>query len=284
VQRAKANSPVAAIPYLTLLIPCEYTKADNFAVSDGAAEGNVPDTADALAAKDGSGVLVNAAGREKLEAKARKRKWLDEIDYKHKLEEKMAAAAAAPNPLPEHERSKFAKIQAAIDAERKQLAAENDEAVRDGEGFEGNWASALKRRFILWPSAKEYNRNQNAPEIPVGGASAMHWRNWEFMPMVFGNQTTIEVEVPVSCNGKDQTKFVYHSWLDCLPKELAAAPGEKWYPKDSPPLRVTRTTIEEPAKSGKERAEPLVQIFRFHTISATTLRRVSVYPYDSLQY
>lgn len=283
---SRANITVGAVPHLTLLIPCEYTKADNFAVSAGATRANVPDTTDALAERDGTGMM---AARDE---RSRKRKWLDEIEFKSKMEEKMAAAAVAPNPLTEIEQRKFARVQETIYAERRLLEAEDEKAQREGaqddnKVAEGNWTAALRRRFILWASTEKYDRRKRAPEIPVGGANSTSWANWDFMPMVFGNQTTVEVEVPVFCNGKDETRFVYHSWLDCLPKELAIAPEEKWSPKGDAPLRVTRTAIEEremPEKSDKAPPKPIVRVFRFHTISATVLRQVSVYPNDSFQY
>lgn len=275
--------------HLTLLIPSMYVKADSFGQKDGSSMANTSGTHDAFAS--GEARLATADLDEQDEALKHERHALE-----MRLGEIRAQIAAIEGLQDPNEMARavalveIAKLQALL----KRL--EDPEAMRDLEKREadlrqrksdamttptGNWISALSRRFILFPSRYAYrDPYKHAPHISSNGSKPDWNKNWALRPMVFGNQTTVEVELMIRVAPGQAEWVPFNDSWGRLARTRAAGAFTRNTGSDAPPsLAVTRFN---PAT--RRGGAPSARTFRFHTSSPGALEEIRVHPGDTFNH
>lgn len=263
--------PVAAATggkYLTLLIPSEYTKADGFSRLKGT---NIPETSDALAkGEKGSATRVAEIEEEKSRLEITRQELKAQQESLRKLNtdtDAMRATAAV----------ELAKIDGSLSSlavREQKLTEEHEEILRPTVPLP-NWITALRRRFIVFCSKQRIEEPKDLPYLPEADG-VTNWVGWDFLPAVFANQTTVDVEVPIRVNAQEPEWFLFgKTWAGMIAGRLAADLSRTDAPGCRVPLAIRRTvTCHSDPRQNHSR------LLRFYTLQSAELSQIVIQPYD----
>lgn len=162
-------------------------------------------------------------------------------------------------------------------------AATTDAVTDESEAGPERLLATLSRRYIIWGTDTYFRWPDDGPKLPESTPDAAAIVDgWKYAPLVFGNQTSVGVEIPFRLDGGTATYVALGTtWFDVLDthaRELVVDDPKSFDPQVW--LVTNRTSRSTHKPGGTARREDATQELRFYGNPAGLLKQLEVRPAD----